>query len=222
MEVKSFLKYVNTVISIAILIILVLLIVAFFKMKATGKIIENIEYADSTLVYNQIYYEQTISELKKENRELYDSLVSKNKKIDYLISFKAQKEYKIDTVFIQEPDTTKDNKTYEYKSQPNDTLTYELKINSSAMPNWYSLKMKTSEKFMIVNKEYENGMNHITIGGGGGNGGTEISDVTVFNKKEKKKFKDRFIIGPSVTAGYDVVNNKVGITAGIGITFDLW
>ena len=222
MDTKRILKCVNTIISIAMLIILALLIVAFFRMKETGKIIDKIEYTDSTLIYNQIYYEKTIKELKKENKELYDSLVSKNKNIDYLLSFKAKKKYKIDTVFIQAPDTTKVNKTYEYKSQPNDTLTYELKINSSSMPNWYHLKMTTSEKFMIVNKEYDNGMNQVTIGGNNGNGGTEISDVTVFNQKKKKKLKDRFIIGPSVTAGYDVVNNKVGITAGVGVTIDLW
>ena len=90
-------------------------------------------------------------------------------------------------------------------------------INSYTEPNWYSLNVKTKNKFTIVNKE-EDGINHITIGSS--NKGN-ISNVTVFNKKEKRKFLSRFSVGPSVTAGYDIVNKQWGITAGASVTFDL-
>ena len=223
MESKKLLQCANTVIGILMLVIMVVMAIAFFKMKHTDKIIGNIEYIDSTMNYNKIYYEETISELKKENRELYDSLVSKDKRIEYLIAFTAKKEYNTGTVVIQKPDTTIESRTYEYNSEPNDTLSYQLKINSQTRPNWFSLKMTTSEKFMIVNKEYEGGANHITIGNQTSNGGSaEISDVTVFKKKEKKSLKDRIIIGPSVTAGYDPINKNFGMMAGVGVTIDLW
>lgn len=223
MEVKNILKYANTVISVLILIIMVMLVVAFLKMRNTGKIIDEISYVDSTMTYNKVYYEKTISELKKENRLLYDSIVSKDKRIDYLVAFVAKKEYNTGTVIIQKPDTSAANKTYEYKSEPSDTLSYELKINSQTRPNWFSLKMTTSEKFMIVNKEYDGGANHVTIDNTSSNGGsTEITDVTVFNKKKKKSLRDRVVIGPSVTAGYDMINRNIGVTAGVGVTIDLW
>ena len=72
-------------------------------------------------------------------------------------------------------------------------------------------------KFTIVNKE-EDGLNHITIGSE--NGGT-ISNTTVFKNDRSRKFLDRISVGPSITAGYDVINQKWGIMAGASVTFDL-
>ena len=43
-------------------------------------------------------------------------------------------------------------KTYEYNSEPNDTFQYKLNINSYTEPNWYSLNVRTKNKFTIVNK----------------------------------------------------------------------
>ena len=100
-------------------------------------------------------------------------------------------------------------------NEPNDTFQYKLKINSQMEPNWYSLDAKVKNKFTIVNKEEADGLNHITISDGGSV--PSISDVTVFKKKEK--FIKRFSIGPSVTAGYDPINNKFGIMLGVGITY---
>jgi hypothetical protein len=72
-------------------------------------------------------------------------------------------------------------------------------------------------KFTIVNKE-EGDMNHTTIQPN--NGGT-ISDVTVWKKNDKRTVWDRFSVGPSVTAGYDVINKQWGIMAGVSVTYDL-
>jgi hypothetical protein len=72
-------------------------------------------------------------------------------------------------------------------------------------------------KFTIVNKE-DNGMNHTTIGSE--NGGT-ITDVTAFKKEKKKTILERFSIGPTVTAGYDVCHKEWGVMAGVGITLNL-
>ena len=199
------------------------------QYESSKKLIEEVEYYDSLNNYNKVYYSKTFKELKKENKELYDSLKQYKDKIDFIVQFTHEKNYQTgkietkpnvvdsviyDTIKVSE---TLMAKTYEYNSESNDTFQYKLNINSYTEPNWYSLNVRTKNKFTIVNKE-EDGINHITIGS---NNNGNISNVTVFNKKEKRKFLSRFSVGPSVTAGYDIVNKQWGIMAGVSVTFDL-
>ena len=199
------------------------------QYESSKKLIEEVEYYDSLNNYNKVYYSKTFKELKKENKELYDSLKQYKDKIDFIVQFTHEKNYQTgkvetkpnivdsviyDTIKVSE---TLMAKTYEYNSEPNDTFQSKLNINSYTEPNWYSLNVRTKNKFTIVNKE-EDGINHITIGS---NNNGNISNVTVFNKKEKRKFLSRFSVGPSVTAGYDIVNKQLGIMAGVSVTFDL-
>lgn len=216
---------------IAILIVVIVGLVAYFnyKLNEKQKKIDEIEYTDSTGIYNKLYYEAKFASLKKENKELYDSLKQYKDKIDYIIQFYHEKEYNTgqvttkpniidsvvyDTIPVTIPQIAK---TYEYLSEPNDTFQYKLNVNSFIEPNWYSIQAKVKNKFTIVNKE-EGGMNHITINPE--NGGT-ISNPTVFKKKEKRNFLDRFSFGPGVTAGYDPINKQFGIVVGASATLDL-
>ena len=196
------------------------------KIRESKKLVDEIEFKDSLNRYNKIYYESTFKDLKKTNKELYDSLKKYKDQVSYLVQFKYEKQYDTgiihikkekvhDTVLVKEQLIAK---TFEYSSEPNDTFQYNLKINSEKEPNWYSLKTKFKDKFTIVNKEDGNGMNHITVGS---NNGGDISNVTVFKKKEKRGFKDRLGIGPAVTAGYDPINRNFGLMVGVGITYDL-
>ena len=210
---------------IALLIVLIIGLVAYFnyKLNEKQKKIDEIEYTDTTGTYHKQYYEKKFKELKKENRELYDSLKQYKDKIDYIVQFYHEKEYNTgqvttkpniidsvvyDTIPVTIPQIAK---TYEYLSEPNDTFQYKLNVNSFTEPNWYSIQAKVKNKFTIVNKE-ENGVNHITIEPG--NGGT-ITDPTVF-KKKKNTFWNRFTVGPGVTVGYDPINKQWG--ASIGLT----
>jgi hypothetical protein len=61
-------------------------------------------------------------------------------------------------------------------------------------------------------------MNHVTIQP---NDGGNVSNVTVFKKKEKRSFWNRFSFGPGFTVGYDPINKQWGMTAGLTGTFDL-
>ena len=195
----------------------------------TKRLVEEVEYYDSLNRYNKIYYSDTFRALKKENKQLYDSLKQYKDKIDYIVQFTHEKEYNTgkttskpnikdsvvyDTIPMIVPQVAK---TYEYTSEPNDTFQYKLNVNSFTEPLWYSMQAKVKNKFTIVNKE-QDGINHTTIEPN--NGGT-ISDVTLFKKKEKRKFLNRFSFGPSVTGGYDVVNKQWGIMVGASVTFDL-
>lgn len=216
---------------IAILIVLIVGLVAYFnyKLQQKQKEIDEIEYVDTTSTYHKLYYEKKFSQLKKENRELYDSLKKYKDKIDYIVQFYHEKEYNTgqvttkpnvkdsvvyDTIPVTIPQIAK---TYEYLSEPNDTFQYKLNVNSFTEPNWYSIQAKVKNKFTIVNKE-EGGMNHITIEPG--NGGT-ITDPTVWKKKEKRSLWNRFSFGPGVTAGYDPINKRFGVVVGASATFDL-
>lgn len=214
-------------------------LVVFFSMKQVKeaqRLVEEVEYIDSTNTYNKIYYEGEISDLRKENKELYDSLKKYKKDIDFLAQFKYKKSYETgiirtkptnivsssENVIKDENDVKEiiESKTFEYLSEPNDTFEYKLRINAEKEPNWYSLSANVKDKFTIVNKKKEDSsINHLTIES---QGKGEISDVTIFNKKYKKKLKDRVSIGPSATAGYDPINKNFGVMIGIGVSYDLW
>lgn len=198
-------------------------------IKDNKRLVEEVEYYDSLNNYNKIYYSNSLSSLKNENKELYDSLKEYKDKIDYIVQFHHEKEYNTgkisqksriidsmvyDTIPIEIPRIAK---TYEYTSEPNDTFSYKLNINSFTEPNWYSLNAKVKNKFTIVNKE-EDGANHITIGS---NNGGIISDATVFKSKGKNNLLKKFSVGPSVTTGYDVINKQWGIMVGASVTFNL-
>ena len=216
---------------IALLIVLIVGIVAYFnnELEKKQKTIDEIEFIDSTNTYNKYYYESKFKELKKQNRELYDSLKQYKDKIDFLVQFTHEKDYNTGVVNTKPTiiDTNKDDsvkvdtplvaKTYEYISEPNDTFQYKLDINSYTEPNWYLIQAKVKNKFTIVNKD-EGGVNHVTIQP---NNGGDISNVTVWKKNEKRSFWSRFSFGPSVTAGYDVVNKQWGIMAGASATIDI-
>ena len=80
---------------IAILIALIVGLVAYFnyELQKKQKQIEEIEFTDTTGTYHKVYYEKKFKELKKENRELYDSLKQYKDKIDYIVQFYHEKEY---------------------------------------------------------------------------------------------------------------------------------
>ncbi len=181
--------------------------------------------------HTTIVYEQKLETLKKTNKELYDSLKIYKDEIDYLAQFKHTKEYVVHEVIkpIEKNDESADSvnvkveeeiKEFVYENkEPNDTLNYQLRIGSTVEPNWYAINFKVSETFTLVNKEV-NGINETTIAPSTGSG--VISNVTVLKQKEKFKLKDRIAIGPSVTAGYCLINKNVDVMVGVSVTFDLW
>lgn len=201
-------------------------------------------YNDTTGLYKKIYESREFVALQTENKELYDSLKQYREQIDYLVQFTYSKSYSTDTVWITKTktkvktekvpvpvmttqtrvDTVYQNaiedetiKTYEYAGTDRDTINYRLQIGSTREPDWYKLDMSLTDQITIVNKT-ENGMNETDIQTG--NVGV-ISNVTTFHKSDKKSFWQRFSVGPTVTAGYDVLNKKVGVTVGVGVTFNL-
>lgn len=168
--------------------------------------------------HTSIVYEQELKTLKKNNKELYDSLKIYKDEIDYLVQFKYKKEYIVHDT-INKIDTTEVKNIQEYKYAnkiKNDTLNYELIIASKTEPNWYKIKFNINDKFTIVNKKI-NDINETTIAPST-NG--KISDVTVVKKKEKKFF-DNLSFGPSITAGYCLGNRNFDVVIGVSAVWKL-
>ena len=185
--------------------------------------LEEIEYVDTLGQYNKVYYENQFKVLKKENKELYDSLKKYKDQIDYLVQFTYHNEYSTGQVNTPKGDTTTvpspEAKTYTYEGELKDTFKYKLDVNSDIEPNWYALNASIKETFTIVNKQDpDGGANHITIGSS--NGGT-IDNTTVFKREDKVKFKDRIAIGPSITTGYDPFYKRPTAIIGVSVTFDM-
>lgn len=203
-------------------------------------------YNDTTGLYKKIYESREFVALQTENKALYDSLKQYREQIDYMVQFTYSKSYSTDTVWItktktktkvekvpvpvtvaqtqtrvdtvyQNVDEDETIKTYEYAGTDRDTINYRLQIGSTREPDWYKLDMSLTDQITIVNKT-ENGMNETDIQTGKIG---VISDVTTFHKSDKVSFWKRFTVGPTVTAGYDVINKKVGVTVGVGVTFNL-
>lgn len=165
--------------------------------------------------YNQVYFDMKLSELKKINEELYDS-IQHYKDVEYALRLELSKKYQIDTV---KTDSIKPNEcvnVYAFENNPNDSIHYMLKIGSTVKPKWYALDLKIHETLFLYNrKQYE--MNQAIIDS---KNNFEITDATFYHKQEKKKFKDRFVIGPQINVGYDVFRRNLALTVGVGITFD--
>lgn len=210
---------------LGVIVIITLLNHCGHKRNSIIKEINNTEYVDSNKTYHKIYQDNNFKILKKENRELYDSLKKYKKEINYLNQFRYKKTYtvirtvekpvRVEIEKVVNRDTLK---VYEYRNNPNDSLNYTLKIGSYKRPEWYELKTTINEKFTIVNKTSDDGTNHITIESE--NKG-DISNVTTFNKKHRKKFWERFKVGPSITVGYDPLHKNFGMTVGAGLIFDI-
>lgn len=182
----------------------------------------NLEYVDSLKTYNKYYDDSKFSDLKNINKELYDSLKQYKNQIDYLTQFTYEKENTSGKVVIIKQDN-KDTiysapKDFVYESEPNDTFTYKLTINSEKEPNYYKLDTKFKEKFTLVNKTDDSGNNHLAIGS---ETKGDVSNVTVYKKKQSMKLVSRFAIGPAVTVGYDPFNKRVAAVCGVSLTFKL-
>lgn len=213
----------SVLIIIASLVVILCGLVVYFNDKSANNAVEYIETVRQDGMYTQYYYDKEFNALKKENKELYDSLKKQKKEIESLSQFQYKVKYKTDTVFIENkeplPELVQEltDKTYTYNSET-DTLSYELEINSKLEPNWYKLSAEVKDKFTIVNKDYGNGQQATFIESD--NKG-EISDVTLWQKRKTTKWYNRFSFGPTVSVGYDPVNRNVGVVVGVGVTYNI-
>lgn len=165
------------------------------------------------------YQSQTIKSLKKDKKELYDSIKNiKNVKQAAIIRYKYT--YVGDTTNVgNKPDSLLKLKDSTYTFTKNsDTLSYQLKVNT-AYVNWYNLNFTLNDKLTIINREV-NGQNETTINTQ--NNGSTVTDIQIFNKKDNKNsFLSRFTYGPQIGYGLGIISKVPDIYIGFGITYRL-
>lgn len=155
--------------------------------------------------------DKTWGELKKENKELYDS-IRKLTDVKEAIQIKYVIERDIDTVYIDNTYIPLDS-IYHY-AQNSDTISYNLDIKGKDV-EWFKLDFSIQDSLMLVTRSL-NGQNETTISH---TTNTSIKDVTVFVPKKKfsQKVKENTYFGVGVGAGYGVFNKKPDIYIGINV-----
>lgn len=197
------------------LAIIVLSIACFyFWMKThSGSVVTDTQYKKSDMQYVNISSDKSLSELKKENKVLYDS-IKKLSDVKEAIQIKYITKYNTDTIKLIGIIPTSDS-TYHY-SHSSDTIKYKLDINGNKV-KWFKLDFAIQDSLMIVTRS-KNGKNETLISNGSN---TEIQSTTVYIPKKTflEKLKDKTYFGIGVGAGYGFFSKKpdiyIGINAGI-------
>ena len=197
------------------LIIILLAICCFWhSFKANHEnLISDVNFKKNESQYVNVSSDKTIKELKKINKELYDS-INKLSNVKEAIQIKYITKYNTDTVKIDNSYVGKDS-IYHY-TETSDTINYDLDISATDV-KWFKLGFSIQDSLMIVTRS-NNGQNETTISNGKN---TVIKDVTVFVPKKTwaEKLKEKTYIGIGVGVGYGVINKKpdiyIGLNAGI-------
>ncbi len=179
--------------------------------------------------YVRIYESQKLNKLKRENKELYDS-ISKLKDVESGMIIKFREHYNTDTItvdkFIVQHDTvrftTDDNQTFEkvdsiyHYTQTNDTVDLNIDVKAKEL-EWCSADFTIRDQFMIINRE-KDGVNQTLINH---SNNATIDGTTMWHRQENKKWYQRFNVGPQVGVGYGTINKKVDVFVGVGVTYQL-
>ena len=164
--------------------------------------------------YIKIYESQAIEALKKQNKELYDSLMTvSDKKPESAIVIKYKYKYITDTLYVD--NFVQDEDSVYHYVQDNDTIKTEIDVAARELA-WMRVQHTFNSRFMIVNRIGDNNTVETTINHAPN---IEIEKVDAWHRK--KGFKDRLYLGPSINAGYDPFNKKPTVSVGISFGYNL-
>lgn len=196
-----------------LIMVFVIVITLLFKDKKSLE--SSFEAYKKNGTYITQYQSKTIRELKKTNRELYDS-IKDLKDVKQAVIIKYQYKYKGDTIYLDRELTPMKDSLYAFNKK-SDTISYTAKVKSPCKPYWCSVDFTINDKLTLVNRE-NNGNNQLTIST---NGGT-ITGTQVFNLDQKPdNFWNRFSFtlfgGPGF--GYTLTANgfQPGLFLGVGL-----
>lgn len=174
--------------------------------------------------YVRIYESKKLNKLKKENRELYDS-ISKLKDVESGMVIKYVVRHKTDTIyndkFLSHADTLYSDKNladidsvYEYK-EANDTVDLNVKVKAQRL-KWVMADVAIRDKFMIINRE-KDGVNQTFINH---SKNSVVESTTMWHKKNSKSFYQKFTISPQIGFGYGIFNKNIDVYVGGGISYN--
>lgn len=163
--------------------------------------------------YLKIYDSQSIEALKKENKALYDT-IKQLKNVESAIQIEYVYKYKSDTVFVYDDKMSlRPDSVYHYENN-SDSINYVLDIKANNL-KWHKLNLSVNDRFTLITKE-NNDKIETSIDTDYG----KIENTTMWHKK--KSWKDRIVVGPSIGAGYGMINKNFDFFVGGSVTVDLW
>jgi hypothetical protein len=167
--------------------------------------------------YSKIYESQAIEKLKKQNRELYDSLmVVSERKPESAMVIKWKYKYITDTLYVDS--FTQDEDSIYHYVQDNDTIRTEVDIAARELA-WLRIQHTFNSRFMIINRIGEKGTVETSINH---SPNIEIQGVDAWHMKKTKTWKDRIFIGPAVQGGWDPIRKQPTFSIGLSAGFDLY
>lgn len=205
-------KIIDVIQWILIIVLGIMCLSHIFVYKEYREFINNEEYQkDQT--YIKIYESQELVSLKKENKELYDSLrVLKNAESGVQIKYVYK--IKTDTVKVTEFIHEEKDSIYHY-THDNDTLRYEMDVKAERL-EWVKGEFTINDKFTIINRE-ENGLNQTFVHH---SDNVNITDVDAWHRiNDKKKWYNNFHVGLQLGAGYGIIHKTPDIYVGVGVTY---
>ena len=194
--------------------------------QTTKDLVTSAEYNKEN-TYVRIYESQRLDKLKRENRELYDSIKKLND-VESGMVIKFREHYVTDTImvdkFVVQRDTIRvvadNNKVYEsvvsiyHYTQNNDTVNLDIDIKAKEL-QWCKADFTISDQFMIINRE-KDGVNQTLINH---SDNATIESTTMWHRKDTKKWYQRFTISPQIGVGYGMINRKVDTYVGVGVGY---
>ena len=207
--------------------LIAMLVIQGVNYQQTKKdLVTSVEYNKEN-TYVRIYVSQRLDKLKRENRELYDSIKKLND-VESGMVIKFREHYVTDTImvdkFVVQRDTIRvvadNNKVYEsvvsiyHYTQNNDTVNLDIDIKAKEL-QWCKADFTISDQFMIINRE-KDGVNQTLINH---SDNATIESTTMWHRKDTKKWYQRFTISPQIGVGYGMINRKVDTYVGVGVGY---
>lgn len=177
--------------------------------------------------YVRIYESKRLDKLKRENKELYDS-ISKLQDVESGIIIKFHEHYNTDTLFVDRFEVKYDtvkivlnnnehiqsiDSVYHY-TQDNDTVKMDIEIKAKEV-EWCKTDFSIYDQFMIINRE-KDGVNQTIINH---SDNTTIDNTTMWHRKNNRKWYQNFVISPQIGVGYGTFHKKLDTYVGAGISY---
>ena len=207
-------KIIDIIQWICIIFLLMVCITGSIFKKSDNDFIKDTEYQKEQ-AYVKIYESQTIESLKKENRELYDSIKRLND-VESAIEIRYKYKYVTDTITKTEFVYNTNDSVYHYHND-NDTITCDIDVKANNL-EWIQNRFTINDRFMIINRE-KDGMNQTFINHGEN---TTVDAVDTWHRiEDKQKWHKNFHLGIQAGFGYGVFNRKPDIFIGVGVSYNL-
>lgn len=218
-------KTIDVIQWVLVILLLILLVVQGVNYNSVKKQLVVSEEYNRQNTYVRIYESQKLEKLKKENKELYDS-ISKLSNVESGMIIKFKEHYITDTVKVEKFKVKHDtvyksveqnivDSVYHY-AQSNDTIDCDIQIKAKDL-EWCLADITIRDKFVIINRE-KDGVNQTIINH---SDNTEIEETTMWHKQTKKKWYEKFSVGPQVGVGYGTFGNKFDVYVGVGASYNL-